>query len=167
MGYRTKSGGVMLSMFTFHSEEVPRDPREFEKLCARLLWEMGYHDVRRIGQPGDMDLDIICRDPYGEKVGVQCKRYSPDTKVGAKEIREFIGALTIHGCQRGIFHNFITASTLTDGAWRTVKSCRNIKVIDGPKLRRKIKRLHASSEYCDGHILIQENSSFMKIVKTL
>ena len=158
--YLPKVRGAMMAVFPSYPEEAPRDPKEFERFCARLLWEKGYRDVRWVGRPGDMSLDIICRGLTEEKVGVQCKRYSPETRVGPKEIREFIGALTINGCERGVF---ITTSTLTDAAWRIVKTHGSIEVIDDPKLRRKIKWLHGSHEYYDesypdsGELIVYED----------
>ena len=59
--YLPKVRGAMMAVFPSYPEEAPRDPKEFERFCARLLWEKGYRDVRWVGRPGDMSLDIICR----------------------------------------------------------------------------------------------------------
>ncbi len=113
----------------------PFDPKEFEQLCTRLLWYMGFRDIVRIGGSGDKGLDIICFDEYGNKFGIQCKRYL-NRKVTPREIREFIGALSLYRCNRGIF---MTTSTLTREAWEAVRIQGNITVFDGPKLRRAIE----------------------------
>ena len=113
-------------------------PEEFEEFCADLLKRMGYRDVRWVGGSGDMGLDVICSDEYGGRVGVQCKRYSPSRKVTAKEVREFIGALSLYGCDSGIL---FTTSDLTDEAWEEVRIHGNITVIDGFELRRMLSEL--------------------------
>jgi len=113
-------------------------PEEFEEFCADLLKRMGYRDVRWVGGSGDMGLDVICSDEYGGRVGVQCKRYSPSRKVTAKEVREFIGALSLYGCDSGIL---FTTSDLTDEAWEEVRIHGNITVIDGFELRRMLNEL--------------------------
>ncbi len=59
---------------------------------------MGFQDVRRVGESGGMGLDIICFDEHGRKVGVQCKQYSKSRKVTAKDVRKFIGALSLYKC---------------------------------------------------------------------
>jgi len=49
-----------------------------------------------------MGLDIICFDEDGGKVGVQCKRYSLSKMATAREVRKFIQALSLYGCDSGI-----------------------------------------------------------------
>ena len=114
-------------------------PEEFEDLCVDLLSWMGYRNVRRVGGSGDMGLDILCLDEYGGRVGVQCKRYSPGRRVTAREVREFIGALSLYGCDSGIL---FTTSDLTDEGWEEVRIHGNITVIDGLELRSMLRKLH-------------------------
>ena len=96
----------------------PYDPKEYEQLCTRLLWSTGFQNTKRIGGSGDRGLDIICFDEHGNKIGVQCKRYSSSRKVTSREVREFIGALSLYKCNRGIF---MTTSTLTREGKRSVR----------------------------------------------
>ena len=104
------------------------DPDGFEDLCVELLRKLGYRDVRRVGGPGDRGVDIICWGRDGEKIAVQCKRYSPDRKVSAREVREFIGTLILYAYNGGII---ITTSSLSEEALEEVRQYGNIMVIDG------------------------------------
>jgi len=113
------------------------DPEGFENLCAELLRRLGYRDVRRVGGPGDRGVDIICLGRDDERIAVQCKRYSPDRKVSAREVREFIGALIINAYNGGII---ITTSSLSEEALEEVRQYGNIMVIDGRVLRQMLRR---------------------------
>jgi len=77
-------------------------PERFEQVCADLVRWMKYRDVRGVGGSSDMSLDIICFNEDGGRVGIQCKRCSPSRRVTAKEVGEFIRALSLYGCDLGI-----------------------------------------------------------------
>ena len=51
-----------------------------------------------------------------ERVYVQAKRWA-DTKVSSKEVRDFIGSLSLRGTNKGVF---ITTSDFTQDALNTV-----------------------------------------------
>lgn len=96
----------------------------FEAFVLRLLGKMGYGGVEDsnfevVGKPGDNGIDgIIYQDQLGiDRVYVQAKRWS-DNKIQSKDIRDFIGALSLKGTNKGIF---ITTSTFTDDAYKTIQ----------------------------------------------
>jgi len=113
-------------------------PRFFEKVIVHLLIAMGYGgaDGRGavLGGAGDNGVDgVIDKDPLGvDQVFVQAKRYGATTSVGAGEIRDFFGALSLKDVSRGIF---VTTSVFTASARQTAEKLgARIVLIDGPKL---------------------------------
>ncbi|RLG90665.1 MAG: hypothetical protein DRO36_05725 [Candidatus Hecatellales archaeon] len=69
---------------------ISLEPDSFKDLCVELLRRLGYRDVGGLG-PGDRGVDIICWGRDGERIAVQCKRYSPDGKVTAREFESLLG----------------------------------------------------------------------------
>lgn len=112
---------------------------QFEKFVLVLLSNMGYggadeKNFEVVGQSGDNGIDgIIYQDKLGiDRVYVQAKRWN-ETKVQSKDIRDFIGSLSLRGTNKGVF---ITTSQFTEDASRTVQmNPQNIIIlIDGKKL---------------------------------
>lgn len=72
------------------------DPEEFEVLITELLATLGF-EARHVGQVGDGGIDAVgTLDVYGMariELHVQCKRYRLDSRINAKEIRDFRGAI--------------------------------------------------------------------------
>ena len=64
---------------------------EFEKKFSRLMRDYGYV-IHATPISGDDGIDIIAERP-GERVVIQCKNHV--NKIGAPEVRDFIGALSI------------------------------------------------------------------------
>lgn len=96
----------------------------FEKFVLKLLSKMGYggaddENFEVVGQSGDNGIDgIIYQDKLGiDRIYVQAKRWK-DTKVQSKDIRDFIGSLSLKGTNKGVF---ITTSDFTADAINTVK----------------------------------------------
>lgn len=74
-------------------------PHDFEKVIGELFSYMGY-SVTHVGGSGDGGIDLKCLNySTGEKVIVQCKRYSG--KVGIGSIRDFYGALIHSRADKG------------------------------------------------------------------
>ncbi len=74
---------------------------QFEELVALIYRKSGYTVIRRGGANPDGGIDLLIeRD--GLQQAVQCKHWK-SWNVGVKAIREFLGALTDAGIQRGIF----------------------------------------------------------------
>jgi restriction system protein len=76
----------------------------FERLCQRILREVGFEEVEVRGRSGDGGIDgvgILRINPVlSDRVVFQCKRYS--SSVPSKEVRDFRGAMQGRA-QRGIF----------------------------------------------------------------
>lgn len=111
----------------------------FEFFVLQLLKKMGYGGAEEdnfevVGQSGDNGIDgVIYQDKLGiDRVYVQAKRWK-DSKVSSKEIRDFIGSLSLKGTNKGIF---ITTSEFTQDAVSTVKMNpqNRIILIDGTQL---------------------------------
>lgn len=101
-----------------------KPPNYFEYFVLKLLTGMGYGGVEEknfevVGQSGDNGIDgIIYQDKLGiERIYVQAKRWK-DNKVQSKDIRDFIGSLSLKGTNKGIF---ITTSEFTEDALATAK----------------------------------------------
>ncbi|MBF2755199.1 MAG: restriction endonuclease [Gammaproteobacteria bacterium AqS3] len=114
------------------------DPQFFENLIVDLLKAMGYGGREgmggAIGKPGDRGVDgVIDQDVLGvDKIYCQAKRYAPENKVSGADIRDFSGALNLHGVTKGIF---VTTSSFTPDARATAKNVnQNIILINGQEL---------------------------------
>lgn len=80
------------------------DPTEFEVFTGKALTALGYTNVSRVGGAGDLAADLVTRDPQGRSAIVQCKRYTPGSKVGSPTLQSFIGMKQVHHkADRGIF----------------------------------------------------------------
>jgi len=123
------------------SEEILKNllelsPSLFESVIAQLLEKLGYGSekdgtIKVLGRSGDGGVDGECSlDPLGlHKVIFQAKKWT--NTVGAKEIRDFIGALDTRRVDRGIF---ITTSSFSNDAKETAKQSGKVKLIDGKEL---------------------------------
>ncbi|KAA1286410.1 hypothetical protein BVZ28_10225 [Alcaligenes faecalis] len=85
------------------------DPYRLEDVVASIFRSFKCH-VHISSRSHDGGLDIFGLDPRGQQFGVQVKRYR--RKIGVEQLREFVGALTLHGILRGIF---VTTSSFTSG----------------------------------------------------
>jgi len=74
---------------------------QFERLVASLYRKQGYSVTRRGGANPDGGIDLII-EKNGQQSAVQCKQWKT-WNVGVKAVREFLGALTDAGIQRGVF----------------------------------------------------------------
>lgn len=74
---------------------------QFEKLVAFVYRRLGYTVNRRGGANPDGGIDLII-EKDGQRSAVQCKQWKT-WNVGVKAVREFLGALTDAGIQKGIF----------------------------------------------------------------
>jgi hypothetical protein len=85
---------------------------EFEKLIASLLVRMGFR-TELTSTTGDGGIDVIAtldKAIVGGKYLFQCKRFGPDSLVGAPTVRDFYGAVTADRAVKGVF---ITTSDFT------------------------------------------------------
>lgn len=74
---------------------------QFEKLVELAYRKHGYTVTRRGGANPDGGIDLVI-EKDGQRSAVQCKQWKT-WNVGVKAVREFLGALTDAGIQKGIF----------------------------------------------------------------
>ena len=115
-------------------------PADFERIIIDLVLALGYGKnfeemAKVLGQPSDQGVDgEISQDKLGfDKIYLQAKRWNKEQTVGASDIRDFIGALTIKHAKKGIF---ITTAKFSKEAIETAKkdSDHIIILIDGIEL---------------------------------
>lgn len=108
-------------------------PSDFERVIIDLVLSMGYGKdfeemAKVIGKPGDEGIDgEISQDKLGfDKIYLQAKRWDINQTVGAREIREFSGALSTKHAEKGIF---ITTANFSKEALETAKKDSDHKII--------------------------------------
>ncbi len=89
--------------------------RDFELLVAELLSEQGFSvNVTRRSRDGGVDMWIAEDRSIGSfKYLVECKKYSPENKVGVKIVREVLGTLQASRATAGLI---VTTSYFTRDA---------------------------------------------------
>ena len=105
-------------------------PGEFEQMVASVLQQLGYTQVEAVGRSRDLCVDITAIGPHGEKVNVQCKRYTQQ-KVGSREMQQFIEMIYMH--HRADKGMYFTSSSYTKEA-RALGEQNGIELIDGESL---------------------------------
>lgn len=119
-------------------------PSAFERLIQRVLREKGFAQVEVTGRSGDGGIDgkgiAKINGILSFQIIFQCKKYQTKTKVGAKEIRDFRGAM-VGRTDKGLF---ITTASFTREAVAeaTRDGAPAIDLIDGEKLAEKLKELN-------------------------
>lgn len=112
------------------------DPYFFEEIVGKLLSAMGYGDYEITSRSGDKGVDgIVSQDKLGlDRIFFQAKRYEEGNSVTARDVRDFVGTLDLHGVNKGIF---ITTSRFPKDTHEILKKTpKNIILIDGPKLAK-------------------------------
>lgn len=116
-------------------------PDKFERLCQRLLREIGFVNVEVTGKSGDGGIDGQGVYKFGGilsfKVVFQCKRYSGG--VSSDKIRDFRGAF-IGRADKGLL---ITTGVFTRDAKKEAQreGAPQIDLMDGMDLAEKLKEL--------------------------
>jgi restriction system protein len=89
-------------------------PDEFEQWCGNRLRALGF-TVRHVGGQGDHGIDLFA-EKNGERVVIQCKRFTGKRTVGEPQIRDLFGAMHAERAARAIVMNagYFTAEAL---AW--------------------------------------------------
>lgn len=121
------------------------DPSAFERLSQRLLREAGFVKVEVRGKIGDGGIDgvgVLRVNLVSFQIYFQCKRWKGS--VGAKEIRDFRGALQGRA-DKGLF---ITTGTFTSQASdeATRDGAIAIDLIDGDRLCELLKQYELGVE---------------------
>ncbi|MEX2586587.1 MAG: restriction endonuclease [Actinomycetota bacterium] len=117
-------------------------PTAFEAAVADLLARSGYRRAELCGGPADLGADIFCEDRCGRTIVVQCKRHAPGIAVGSGEIQRFMGTVTHHQVDRGIF---VTTSRFTKPA-ADLAAEHDIELMDGRDLARLALRLNSRTK---------------------
>ena len=115
---------------------LAEDPYDFEQQVAQMLRGRGL-TAEVTGGTGDEGVDIIAYDNTPVTGGmslIQCKRYSPDKKVGVAEVRELYGTMQEKQSAKGVL---VTSSTFTAGALKFAEG-KSIELIDGARLSELI-----------------------------
>lgn len=110
------------------------DPYYFEKIIGNLLAAMGYGKFKGTPKSGDKGIDgIVYQDKLGiDRIYFQAKRYKENNNVPARDIRDFVGTLDIHGVNKGIF--ITTSNFPRDTKSVLEKTPKHIVLIEGKKL---------------------------------
>jgi restriction endonuclease Mrr len=112
-------------------EMLEMNPTEFEEFTGRALESLGFTNVTRVGGSGDLAADLTATDPQGRSAIVQCKRYTPGSKVGSPALQAFIGMKSVHHkVDRGIF---VTTADYSQQSIDLAKE-HGIVLIDGDDL---------------------------------
>ncbi|UKT65056.1 restriction endonuclease [Pedobacter mucosus] len=121
-------------------------PQKFERLCQRLLRELGFVNVEVTGKVGDGGIDgkgvFRIGGLMSFHVVFQCKRYSG--AVSSSAIRDFRGAF-IGRAEKGLF---ITTGNFTRDARREAQrdGAPPVDLVDGLELAEKLKELKLGVE---------------------
>ncbi|MBP1910143.1 winged helix-turn-helix domain-containing protein [Methanolobus bombayensis] len=110
------------------------DPYFFEQIVGELLISMNYGKFKPTPGSGDEGIDgIVYQDKLGlDKIFFQAKRYADGNPVTARDIRDFVGTLDLHGVNKGVF---ITTSHFPRDTVDILKRTpKHISLIDGFKL---------------------------------
>jgi restriction system protein len=117
------------------------DPAQFERLCQRVLRELGFINVEVTGRAGDGGIDgkgvLRVGGVLSFHVLFQCKRYRGS--ISPSQIRDFRGSL-MGRADKGLF---ITTGTFTREATREAQrdGASPIDLIDGTQLMDIMKDL--------------------------
>lgn len=113
-------------------------PYGFEKICARLLREYGFEDVKITQRSRDGGIDGFAKlrlNPFiNMSVSFQCKRY--DGSVPLSDVRDF--GYTVKDKEKGIF---ITTGYFSESARKIEQQDAKLELIDGEKLVEMFERI--------------------------
>ncbi len=110
---------------------------QFEKLVAVVYRKLGYTVTRRGGANPDGGIDLVI-EKDGQRLAVQCKQWKT-WNVGVKAVREFLGALTDAGIQKGIF---ITLRGYSDDAKQLAEK-HGIEILNEVGLAKMLEDMDA------------------------
>ncbi|MDP5316769.1 restriction endonuclease [Streptomyces poriferorum] len=107
------------------------DADAFEDAVAALCERDGCSEVQVVGGAGDLGADVIATAPDGRRMVVQCKCYSPATKVGSQDLQRFGGTCyAVHEAEIAVC---VTTSAYTGPALDYADQC-GIQCLDGEAL---------------------------------
>lgn len=89
---------------------------EFEDFVVGLCRRDGCTEVRRVGGSHDDGADVRGLLPDGRSMVIQCKRYSPKSRIPSREVRDLLGARVHFKADVAIF---VTTTYFTGPSERT------------------------------------------------
>ncbi|MER6154545.1 restriction endonuclease [Streptomyces sp. NPDC001868] len=89
---------------------------EFEDFVVELCRRDGCTEVRRVGGSHDDGADVLGRLPDGRRMVIQCKRYSPRSRIPSREIRDLLGSRVHFKADVAVF---VTTTYFTGPSERT------------------------------------------------
>jgi hypothetical protein len=110
---------------------------QFEKVVGHMYLKLGYNVTRRGGANPDGGIDLIIQKD-GQSVAIQCKQWKA-WSVGVRTVREFLGALTDAGIQKG---KLITLRGYS-GEARQLAEKHGIEIVNETGLTRMIESTDA------------------------
>lgn len=140
------------------------EPAAFERLAGRLLREAGFVNVRVTGKSNDGGIDgigVYRMSLVSFPVYFQCKRYQGS--VGAKEVRDFRGAMSGRG-EKGLL---ITTANFTASAKAeaTRDGAPPVDLIDGTELVELMRRYELGVKSIPRTVYdVEVDQSFFKVV---
>lgn len=89
--------------------------RKFEELVARLFSDHGFDvELTRASRDGGYDILAKLNNPATSFIAlVECKKYSPENRVGVEIVRGLYGVTEMKGANQGLV---VTSSFFTRGA---------------------------------------------------
>jgi len=100
LGRILKAAGRQLLETRLASTVDGMDPYEFEAFVADLYREMGYY-TKNVRDSADQGVDVIAKR-YAETLAVQVKHYSPDRRVGSREVRDAYAGARLYDADRAV-----------------------------------------------------------------
>lgn len=143
---------------TWLNEMDSVSPFGFERFVARLFAAAGFVNVSVTQSSGDYGADVLMRSGDGEKICIQCKKYSK--KVGVSSVQEIAAAKAYYGCDVAAV---ATNSYFTENAIRLARS-NNVLLFDRDSLKRLIRLVCEEREKKE-KAKIKENKKAQKRAK--
>lgn len=106
-------------------------PTDFEAFVLEIFEALNFSGSLT-PNTSDGGIDILLKSTAGT-IAIQCKKYDDNTPIGAKELREFLGALVHFKAVHGFF---VTTSSFTSQAKDFSNEHNNIPLIDGECLKK-------------------------------
>ena len=110
---------------------------QFEKVVEAVFRKVGYGVERRGGANPDGGIDLVI-EKDGEQIAVQCKHWKT-WRIGVKEVRELLGALTDFGIKKG---TLIILGGFTSEA-KQLADKHGIEIIQEKELARLLEAVDA------------------------
>ena len=111
--------------FKKHPEKLyDLEPRKFEELIASIMEDMGFSvELTKATRDGGRDIIANIKTKIWNFLAyVECKRYSPDNKVGVGIIREVVG---VHHLRKATKSMIVTTSFFSKDAEKEAKLVEN------------------------------------------